>query len=221
MAERFAADRPFVLTFAMLAATVAMLEFRRGLWLLPPLFLFWANCHGGVVLGWAALGAYCAEARDRKLWIAAAASILVSGLNPNGFRVADVLLTYSQSPMQSALWEWHRPALWPPEAFGILLFAGAAVLVWGGRRTRPVDWLLFAAFTAASLMAVRNVILIGFFAPVVIAAYFPWKRALPVAAEYAAAALLLAGIGAGIARGTTFQSGRRNGNILRVPPISC
>lgn len=30
----------------------------------PPAFLFWANCHGGDVMGWAIPGVYWGEAAD-------------------------------------------------------------------------------------------------------------------------------------------------------------
>src|SRR5580704_6985650 len=62
MAIHFALDRPYLVTFLLLAATIAILEYRRWIWLLPPLFLLWANCHGGFFLGWLVLAAYAAEA---------------------------------------------------------------------------------------------------------------------------------------------------------------
>ena len=62
IASAFAMDRPFVFTFLFLAVTAAILESRRGLWILPPLFVVWANCHGGYFMGWVVLGAYSAEA---------------------------------------------------------------------------------------------------------------------------------------------------------------
>jgi len=43
--------RPQVLTSALLATTLWILVRQRFLWLLPPLFLVWANLHGGVAAG--------------------------------------------------------------------------------------------------------------------------------------------------------------------------
>jgi hypothetical protein len=43
--------RPQVLTMMMFAVTLWVLVRRRYVWALPPLFLLWANLHGGVVLG--------------------------------------------------------------------------------------------------------------------------------------------------------------------------
>jgi len=43
--------RPQVLTSALFATTLWVLVRRRFLWTLPPLFLIWANLHGGVAAG--------------------------------------------------------------------------------------------------------------------------------------------------------------------------
>jgi hypothetical protein len=216
IADKFRSDRPFLIGFLLLALVMAALEYRRWLWLLPPMFAVWANMHGGFFLGWAPLGAYCAEALflrwrgrpvpdERRLWMVSAASILASGLNPNGFRAATILSTYQNSALQLSVLEWQHTALWPPEMFGVLLFAGAAALLWARGQARISDWLLFLAFAAAGIDMVRNVILIGLIAPIVIASYIPWKRAVPVLAEFLVAVLVLAGAGAQIARGGAFQ----------------
>ncbi len=216
IASSFALDRPFLITFLFLALTFAILEYRRGLWLLPAVFLIWANCHGGYFLGWLVLAAYAAEALfarwrkaplagDGTLWRASAASFLISGVNPNGFRVPQILLHYRGSYLTSRLLEWSPPRLWPPGEFTLLLAGAAALLLWRRRAVRAADWLLFAAFAAAALTAERNIILIGFLAPVLMACYIPWKRNLPAPAQWGAAALLLAGLGIGIGGGRFFQ----------------
>src|SRR5688572_5351128 len=213
VAMRFASDRPFLFGFLFLAVTIVLLEYRRWLWVLPPMFAVWANSHGGYFLGWVPLGVYCVEAWlrrepiavQRRLWIASGAAIFASGLNPNGFRAIQVLVAYSSSPMQSALLEWQHTAFWELDWFGVLLFGTAAVLALSYRKVRPADWMLFVLFAGAGIWAVRNVILVGFLGPVLLAAYIPWKRALPRAAMFAVP-LLLAGITVyGIARGSTFQ----------------
>ena len=216
VASGFAVDRPYLVTFVLLASTIAILETRRSMWLLPPLFLIWANCHGGYFLGWVVVAAYSAEALvlkwrkqplpgARRLWIVSAVAVLASGVNPNGFRILEILLYYRSSYMTSRLLEWAPPRLWPPGEFTLLLFGAAALLLWARRRVRLVDWLLFLAFAMAGLSAQRNTFLIGFLAPVLMASYFPWKPRLPVFAPYAAAALVVGALGVGIARGSFFQ----------------
>jgi tetratricopeptide (TPR) repeat protein len=226
VAFHFQQSRPFLATFAGLAVTMAILESRRWIWLLPPVFLVWANCHAGFFLGWLVLGAYCGEALierlrksqdrsltvaapnrleprqgaatvrersdERRLWLVSAACFLVSGLNPNGFRVVQVLFLYRSSGIQSDNLEWQRPIFWTPSMYSFLLFGSLLALLLAYRRTRPVDWLLYLGFAAISLMAVRNTIFLGLVGPVVMAAYLPKWRALPAAAVFAAAAVLLA-----------------------------
>ncbi len=212
LAVEFAHDRPSILSFLFTSAFIALFEYRRYIWLVPAIALVWANCHGGFFLGWVVCGAYTAEALVRRapdlgrLAAVSAAAVLLSGLNPNGFGVLGTILDYRRSALQSTLIEWSKPALWgEPYAFDILLYAAALVLVASWRRVRPADWLLFAAFSAAALTAFRNEMLVGLLAPILIASYFPWKRALPSAARWAAAAALAAALVVGSARGSFFQ----------------
>lgn len=216
VAVAFAADRPGLVSFLGAAVFVTLLELRWGWWLLPPLALLWSNCHGGFPLGWVVLLAYCAgtlirpnaaQARDsRRLWLVTACSIAVSGINPNGFSVVSTVLAYRRSPMTANLIEWQAPSLWgPPYGFDILLYAAALALVLSWRKVRLPHWLLFAAFAAASLTAFRNIPLIGFLAPVLIAAYFPFRLRVPGSLAWAPAVLALCGIAAGIAQGSFLQ----------------
>ena len=218
VAHPFAADRPYLVTFVLLAAFLALLEWRKPAWLLlmPLLMLIWANCHGGFVSGWVVMGAYSAEALfdrlrgrpqpgDFRLWTICASTALISLVNPNSFHVVPVLLHYRASPLTASLLEWEPPALWPPTPFSLLLPAAAGVLLWAHRRVRIADWLLFGAFAAAALTASRNTILIGLLAPVLIAAYLPWKRPAGRYGEIGAAILLLSGTGAVLAGGQPFQ----------------
>ncbi|MCX6627817.1 MAG: hypothetical protein NTW28_09335 [Candidatus Solibacter sp.] len=217
IARSAATDRPFLITYLLMAVTLWILERRRGLWVLPPLFVFWANAHGGYFMGWVLLGAYCGEALflrlckrpppdEKTLWTASLIAILGSGLNPTYFNVVPGMFAYRQSLLQKTLKEWHSPALWPPGWYSVLLFAAALVLLWAHRRTRPSDWLLFAVFAAFSLMAQRNVILIGLIGPIVIASYLPQlRRPLPRMAEFAVPLVLLLVAGERIASGDAFQ----------------
>src|SRR4029077_624582 len=141
----------------------------------------------------------------RRLWLVTAACVPAAFLNPNGFLTPYILAGYRQSSMTGSLYEWQKPALWPPTFLNLLLVAAVAVLVWQRRRTRPVDWMLLILFGAAYLSAIRNSNLLGLVAPVMIAAYLPWKRILPSWTEWAAAVLLAAAIAVPCARGRAFQ----------------
>ena len=213
----FAADRPYLATFVMIALTVAAFETRRFLWLLPPAFLIWANLHGGFIMGWALAGAYAAEALylrfrgtpladERKIWTVTALAIFATVWNPNGLHVVDVMRHYRDSPLQISIYEWNYPAWWPPDQFNILEAGTAVVLLLARRRVRFVDWLLFAILGGSAATALRNVIFIGFIGPILIATYVPqWKRAVPAILEYATAAALAILIVLRIMSGAAFQ----------------
>jgi hypothetical protein len=220
VAMSFTADRPGIVSFLGVAIFICLLELRRGWWFLPPLALLWANCHGGFPLGWVVLLAYCVA--NRPLWLIAACAIAASGLNPNGFSVVSTLFTYRQSPLTANLIEWQPPSLWgAPYGFDILLYAAALVLLLSWRKVKLAHWILFAVFAAASLMAFRNIPLIGFLSPVLIAAYFPSNIRTPgtVSEPRASASvhapthhlawappiLALAALSAGIAQGRFLQ----------------
>lgn len=205
IAVRFNADRPFVITSLLLAVTILILEERRHLWILPPLFLVWANLHGGYFIGWVPLAVYCVVERQRNLWIAGIVSVLVCGLNPNGFRAVLIPLLYQSSVMQTGLAEWQHAAFWKPEMYSVVLWASAAVLLWRRKEVRLTDWLLWLAFAAASIWAVRNVILIALIGPVVIATYIPWKRLAPRTEALFAALVIVAGIAGTVIEGQALQ----------------
>jgi len=188
VAEFFASDRPALVSFVLVPVFVILLERyiedgrRRWLWPLPVLQLIWANLHGGFFLGWVILGIYSVSAwrwpaeRRTPLWGVAALAFLLGGINPNGFRIFEILLRYRQSRLTETLVEWKQPFLWgPPYAYNILLYSSAAAMAASWKKLRLSDALLFIAFAAASLMAFRNVIFLGFIGPVMLARYgWPW-----------------------------------------------
>jgi hypothetical protein len=216
LASYFASDRPYQITYVLIVATVLILEYRRWMWALPPMFLFWANCHGGFFLGFVVLAAYCAESLwqrfrgqprhdEGRLWLVAAVCVPAAFLNPNGFLTLWVLSAYRQSALQNTLYEWRKPGLWPPTLLNLLLFFAVGVLVWQRRRTRVVDWLLLALFGWAYLNAVRNTNLLGMVAPMLIASLVPWKRIVPPRMDWAVAALVIVAAAVPVARGRAFQ----------------
>ncbi len=220
--QAWAFDRSYLFTFFFLGLVFAILEYRaahpRALWAVPFLCLVWANCHGGFFLAWVVLGAYSAEAAwnmwrkrapaDRPLWIVSALSIAATALNPNGLAIVTVLPALRSSFLQSKLLEWTAPSLWPPTVFSALLIVAAAAGLWARNRLRLSDALLFLAFAYAALTAQRNVFLIAFLAPILLATYLPGpnlKPALRKLAAPASALALAAALIAGCLRGDFFQ----------------
>ena len=216
MAFHFQQSRPFLVTFVCLAVTMAILESRRWMWALPGVFLIWSNCHAGFFIGWLVMAAYCGEAvierlrkrpvpNERRLWLVTLACFLVSGLNPNGFRVVQILFLYRSSGIQSENLEWQRPIFWEPGIYSLVLFGPLLALILARRRARPADWLLYFGFALISLVALRNTIFMGLVGAILMAVYLPRWRALQVIAPLlAAAALLFYDVAPAIARGNVF-----------------
>ena len=105
LAIEFAHDRPSILSYVFTAAFIAIFEDRRRLWILPPLAIVWANSHGGFFLGWIVCGAYarrCVHAPLARLAAGAlsfgTATVIVSGINPNGFAAIATVLTVPAEP---------------------------------------------------------------------------------------------------------------------------
>jgi hypothetical protein len=114
--------------------------------------------------------------------------------------------------LTATLIEWKSPPLWgPPYTFNVLLYLAAAVLLLNAKKVRIPDALLFVAFSAAALMAFRNVILVAFLAPLLLAAY-GWPMISPRLAAApqrmiatAVGVTLAAALIFGFWRGTLFQ----------------
>src|SRR5258708_35014318 len=108
--------------------------------------------------------------------------------------------------MPASLIEWHRPYLWgSPYAFDVLLYTAALALIVSWRKVWRTDWLLFAAFGGAALLAFRNILLVGIVAPILIATYFPFRFRLPRIAVWAVPLSLAAVLVTGIVSGSFFD----------------
>jgi hypothetical protein len=79
------------------------------------------------------------------------------------------------------------------------------VLAIGWRKVKRSDWILFALFAGAAVSAFRNIALVAFLGPVLIASYWPWRRPLPAWAAPLAAASLALALVAGVGQGRFFQ----------------
>ena len=144
-------------------------------------------------------------------------TFLASAINPNGFRVIEIMLNYRGSAIQSSNLEWQYPAFWEPSGYSLVLFGALVAMVLSWRRTRPVDWILYFVFAAASLLAVRNTILMGLVGAVLLGAYLPdWKRAIPAAAEFAWPGRSLLGIALAAARRRSVSIARGGMAVARA-----
>lgn len=167
----FATVRPQVLSWLLLAvvlATLMQLHPRQRLrpWLLPPLFVLWANVHGLWVIGLAILAVYSAftlvgrtpmAPRRRSMLAVTLASVVGSAVTPAG---ADGFL-YPLRYLSRDDWgtsfiaEWQPADVSDPRQWGLVLLAVGAVLLVGRGSS---GWLAAVAALglAAGFVAVRN-----------------------------------------------------------------
>jgi len=177
--------RPELLSYAFLALVLYLLhrhaEGRRTpLWLLPIVFLVWANCHSLFILGWAVLacfvaGSWLKERRlDRPLIGWSAASVAIALVNPYGWKGVAFPFTLatrleSANVFAQAIGEFQSPFRLPVSAaqpfhpwtpivaylilFGVVL--GSLPVLWSRRRYPAV--LLAIPFLYLSAGMVRNI----------------------------------------------------------------
>jgi len=179
--QTFRAQEISALLFLTLLASIRAFDAgkRASVWVLPPLFLLWANLHGGWVLGGTILAVwattrFAASPRDpaRQLLIGVCAVAAVSTfVNPDGTHLWRFLLETVRLA-RSDIREWQSvvtsvPMLAAWCATTAVLAAGA----WRAPRGARV-YLVLAAFTAVSSFRVMR--LLPFHAMTVFVLVAPW-----------------------------------------------
>jgi hypothetical protein len=183
--SRGLALRPQVFTYCFIALTLLLLgRYGRGrrtaLWWFPPIFLVWANLHGGFVLGLAILGLFAGAdllasgKRSFRHWLAFMASALATALNPYGLRLFSYIGNELNRP--HPIGEWQPAAMetaqfafltmflllcatsvytrdWRRHGWQIVLAAGIGLLALRHQRHTPVFALCAAAPLASQLTA--------------------------------------------------------------------
>ena len=182
--------RPGMLTiFFMILETDILLSAARtghtkALWLLPPMFLLWANWHIQFVYGLFVLGIFAAEPLVNRLtgyvsksgalpvrqtWLVLAASGVATLVNPYGWKIYSTVFLYmGETGAYNAISELLAMTFREPQHFLVLLLALSAAMAIGWRRDPRPLWLILLAVSAA--MAFRSVREVWFLAVVAVAA---------------------------------------------------
>ena len=176
-AEPVLGTRPQVITVALVCWTLLLAErhlLRGGrlLWVIPPVALVWANLHGGVVLGLAALFAVAGleavrallrrpgVASWRRILEVGSAAALAAGLgclNPDGTGLYRYVVETSGSERAKPIIEWHTPDFHDPSNVGLLiLLVSFPLLIALGGRLHLRDLAMATGGFVAALLAVRN-----------------------------------------------------------------
>ena len=176
------APRPQMFTFALTAVVgyiVYLYKWRQidRLWLLPPIFVLWANLHGGFAVGFILLaGSIAGEVinhllrhagpevlswrRLGKLVALTALSYALLVVNPNTTAMYTYpLRTVNIGVLRDFIQEWSSPDfhLLFVQPFVWLLVATLAAIGWSGRRLDGGDFALVAGFAYSALLAGRNI----------------------------------------------------------------
>lgn len=150
----FSGVRAISWTVFLLAVLLYLLRQRHVLpWVFPLLFLVWANLHGGFVIGLAVLLYVAVYERRPKLFVALAASIAASFINPYGPRLyVEIARTLFDPALHQQISEWAAFSLGPPTFVFLLLWLPGNLLYarWPLRKwLRPSIILFIGALSAA------------------------------------------------------------------------
>ncbi len=207
--------RPHFLVLPVLALwTMALLDARErckapSLWLALVMAL-WANLHSSFVVGLLIAAAFALETLlDRAAWrrrtLASWASFLALALaatlaTPHGLAGLTFPLQVLNMKSLPFITEWQGPDFMRPTTLEIALLGGVLVAFWRGVRLSAVRTLILLGLVHMSLQHVRQEVLLGVVAPLILAE--PLGRALgraepgalrrPMAAPQAALVLALA-----------------------------
>lgn len=159
---------------------------RQWIWALPPLFLLWANLHGGftaglflitLLLSCSCLVKVCLEWNvcqatpdepvlnwdDIRLCaVAMGISIAVTFLNPYGWRLyVEIYESLTDRFMIDTLREWQPVSFqgWAGRAYAFYLFGLMGLVAGWYRRVEPVRWTVLLLMLGLSLLHWRNVTL--------------------------------------------------------------
>jgi hypothetical protein len=162
------AARPQVLTLLLLAV-LSWLLVRERYRIIPPMFLVWANAHGGVVLGGLVLsGAWAAAAlrwaihrqpedarRLRLLSVVLPLAGLATAATPLGFGIYRFVVESTARSYAVKITEWFPP--WPVDVLGVTFWAGAiafaAALIVRRRSLASADWPTWALLGGTLVLA--------------------------------------------------------------------
>jgi hypothetical protein len=173
--------RPHLFTFVGVALLLFLLEGRaRRVWLFAPLFIVWANLHGGFVFGWILIGLYLvgsiAESifgpdgedwRRKAAFYAKALGVSVAAcvVNPFGVNLLVHVAGFvgGESFIKRFTDEFASPNFHDAEGavFLVTLLALVGALAFAGRRPSSPRLLVMLACIGFALMHQRNIALFG------------------------------------------------------------
>lgn len=226
-------ERPQLLSFLYLSLVFLLLDMhlqtarRWPLYLVPMIFLLWANSHGGVVFGVAALGLFCMgyllenrltagscnTLQNRQMFAVMILSIVAFLLAPSGFTTLKYLAFLENSPIRERVSEYATPwAMWPTTVYyWVFLAVTMASLPSLFGRAYLKQAIVVCTVAAISLTGYRYIPLFALLTAPYIAAslsrMFQRVRLPDITVNLAALVIALVFLAYGFKQGRVFQHG--------------
>ncbi len=149
--------RPIAWTVLLFALMLKIVQSKKD-WqklLILPLVLFWANLHGGFVVGLALIVYFAIKNRDKFLWYIFPACLLVTFINPYGPSVyEEIARTLFDSSLHRQVTEWGYVNIFSSSIPYVALWAAG---FWFFSRHKLHNWLgLGPLLLLSSMSATRN-----------------------------------------------------------------
>lgn len=180
--QDFNYSRPQLFSFVLLPFIIYLLaDFKQGgrkILALPVVMVIWANLHGGFILGvmvlalftggevlrfllgkrWTLKEPQLSASHVRTLCLIALAAVLVSFLNPNGYRIFLFPAAVHQSLFVKFIEEYNRPMLYEYHGYWALLVLVGLASIPRLVRLDLAVLLIVGFFAASSVTAIRAII---------------------------------------------------------------
>lgn len=178
-------------------------------WLLPLVMLLWVNTHGAYIAGFVLLGlriggnlldaALAGQKPELHLLrlqgLTLGTSLIVTGINPVGFRIWETSIGY----LQNSYLVGHTAEYLSPDfhqlyaaPFLIMVLCSIALLQRPGRRVQGGDILVVCAWTGMGMISMRNIPLYALLAaPVLAQSASEWMNSIPWMKRFAKNDLLM------------------------------
>jgi hypothetical protein len=154
----YAGIRPIAWTVFLLALLLKIISSkqRRLIWLVPLIFVIWANLHAGFIVGLAVLAYYMVRQRRKMIAVVLGLSFVATLVNPYGLKLyVEVARTTFDSSLHFQISEWAIFYL-PVATYAFVALWGAGF--WLLRRKKLTNWLdIGPIFFTAAMAATRNV----------------------------------------------------------------
>jgi hypothetical protein len=172
--------RPHIFSWALMLVWYCLLDLyqyrdKNYLYLLPPIMLLWVNLHGGFMSGFILIGVYLlgnlirfciAQGTERQrcknklrlLGLTALACLLVSPINPYGYRI--LLFPFrlvSDKVIMDNVQEFLSPNFHGSMPFRYLLFLMIAILAISRSSLNVIELMLILLFTHMALYSARYI----------------------------------------------------------------